>query len=101
MPSTSTGQAISPLFAAQLQYGKATAAPVTTTTTTTTITVTVTLTVRYPEPAMTPSEQAAVAAIYNQCASLAYASLKYVDPSASHDDCYADYPLSGAGNSVT
>ena len=87
---------MSTFFAAHLQYGKAAAAP-----DNTTIMVTVTLTVRYPQPAMVPSEQAAIAAIYNECASLAYAIYNNVDPSASHDGCHADCPLSGAGNSLT
>ena len=47
-------------FAAQVQYGNAAD-------NTTVDMVIVTLTVRYPEPAMIPSEQAAIATIYNQC----------------------------------
>ena len=61
-------------FSAQVQYGKKRPAPGTTTI----IMINVTLSVHYPEPAMTPSEQAAIAAIYNQCASLAYACLWYL-----------------------
>lgn len=62
-PLTCIRHGVSSSLRAQVQYGNASAAPDNMTINM----VIVTLTVRYPEPAMVPSEQYAIAAIYSQC----------------------------------
>lgn len=62
-PLTCIRHGVNSSLCAQVQYGNASAAPDNMTINM----VIVTLTVRYPEPAMVPSEQAAIAAIYSQC----------------------------------